>query len=500
MSFSFHSSQEFVKDINDSFSFTDLKPTLRVGVTEKCNLKCPYCHREGITEKYTNYLSPEEYSIIANTFHSLGLSKVKFTGGEPLLRKDLAKIVQAFMQAGFEDLSMITNGTLLNRKNLLELKEAGLNRITISFDSLKQKKATQISGCDCLEKVLENVSLSREFFEDVKVNCVILPGINFPSEILDFANFCRDNDVTLKLLSRLSDDTPYPLCSQALVEIKLYKHLKRKEICTEGVVPATKYFFSDGTKVEVNDFRSKEYRRIISNNKSCESCELKEQCVEGPYAIRVMPDGEIKPCLLKKDNTIKFRKVTKSRTKLICLTGLASSGKSNFTKTAENMFNIKNVYVGKILKDKAGETHAKPTYDNVMTVSKEIYKEKGPLGTILESFHATQGNITDEKVIILDSVRSVEEYNFLKQFFKTYLVGVICNRSERFKRAKKGYFKLTKDQLIKRDKLELGEENDEPSFNIGELLGHVDYYILGESQNFKQETAEIIKAIMNDRS
>lgn len=494
----FYETKEFSQQVEGLFSPCELKPTLRVCITEKCNLNCSYCHKEGMFSNYSEYLSNEELEFIAKVFRQQGFSKVKFTGGEPLLAKNLLDAVRVFKEIGFEDISILTNGTMLNEKTLRQLKEAGLDRLTISLDTLRNKVAKQLNNCDCIGKVMENISLARNFFEEVKINCVIIPGMNFPDEILEIANFCRDNKTTLKFLSRLSEESSHPLTAQAISILKLYKQVAKKQTNSDCFVPTTTYAFSDGTKVEVSDFRNDEYRKRIGQNQLCLDCSCQDQCVEGPYAVRVMPNGNIKPCIIREDNLITFRKINKSQAKLICLTGLASSGKSFFREISEKKFGIKNVYAGKILKEETVKRKKPLTYENVMAVSRQIHNEEGPLGVIAKSFEAIQKNLPNEKTIIVDSVRSVAEYEFLKQFFNTYLVGVICNKKERFKRAKKGDFKLTKKQLIERDNLEMGQLNEKPAFNVGHLLGHADYYISGESKKFEEEATEILKAILND--
>ncbi len=498
MSFYLHETKGVTQQINNVFSQYKIKPALRVCLTEKCNLNCIYCHKEGMLKDYTSSLSENEMRFLAETFRKQGFTKVKFTGGEPLLAKNLMQAIGIFKEKGFEDVSLLTNGTMLDEKNLQQMKNTGLDRLTVSFDTLRNKIANSVNGCDCIEKVLENVSLSRKFFKEVKANCVLIPGMNFPDEILEIANFCRDNKIILKILSRLSEDTPYPLSLQAISILKLYKQVAKKQINKESFVPEILYTFTDGTAVEINDFRNEEYRKRINENPLCENCEQKNQCVEGPYAVRIMPNGDIKPCLIREDNLIKFKRIKKSKTKLICLTGLASSGKSFFREIAEKKFGIKNIYIGKILKEETIKRKKPLTYENVMDVSRKIYEEDGPLGVMTRSFEAIQKTLPNEKFALVDSVRSVAEYEFLKQFFQTYLVGVICNKKERFKRAKKGDFKLTKKQLIKRDDLEMGKLKEKPNFNVGLLLGHADYYISGESEKFDEEASEIIKAIIND--
>lgn len=498
MSLFFSEPQKFVNELKQLFAFPELAPCLRVCVTEKCNYGCFYCHKEGMENTYLDYLTQEDYAFLAKTFYELGIKKVKFTGGEPLLRSDLYQIIKTFKQAGFEDVSLITNGSLLSEDILKKLKESGLDRITISLHTLRKKAAMQISKSENIEKTKENAILARKLFEKTKINCVILPNINFPDEIMDIANFCRDNDLTLKFLSVLSEEMLHPLTSQALSIIKLYKQLTKKEIQEDRFVPLTRYYFSDGTRIEVNDFRNDEYRKRVGKFLYCKECPEKLQCVEGPYAIRIMPNGDIKSCLIRNDNIIKFKKAEKRPIKLICLTGLASSGKSSFREIARERFDIKSVYAGQILKDAVIKEKMPLNYENVMEISKKISQEQGQLGVMLKSFEVIEKELPREKVIVIDSVRSTEEYAFLSQFFKTYLVGLICSKKERFKRAKKGEFKLTTKQLIERDRIEMGEAETMQKFNVGKLLGLADYYISGELSDFEEKAYGIIKEIIND--
>lgn len=497
MAFFLNDPQKFVKEIKFVEDFAKINATLRFCVTEKCNLHCTYCHREGMDQFYNNPLTKEDYEFIAKTFFDLGFKKVKFTGGEPLLKEDICKIVNVFKKSGFLDVSLVTNGVLLNELILKELKEAGLDRITISLDTLNKKAAKELSSCN-VDSVLDNVPLARKYFDNIKINCVVLPKVNFPEEMLDIANFCRDNNVTLKILSRLDEESPFPLSNQTINIIKLYKQLTKKELSAVSAVPSMKYTFSDGTIIEINDFRSEEYRKKMNTFAYCDNCTYKAHCIEGPYAIRILPNGDIKPCLIRSDNIVQFRKAQKSPVKVICLTGLASAGKSSFRELAEENFNIKGVYIGKILKESVKNKGLPVTYENVMELSKQIYLEEGPLGVVTKSFDYIEKQLSGQKVIVIDSIRSVEEYTFLSQLFKVYLVGVICSKEERFKRAKVGDFKLTTEQLIERDKVEMGETNSSPRFNVGELLGHADYYISRESKDFEEKTIKIIKAIIDD--
>jgi cyclic pyranopterin phosphate synthase len=497
MAFFFKEPQQFINELKPLSEFAKLNSTLRVCVTEKCNLNCKYCHKEGMAKVYSEALTNEDYEFIANTFFNMGFRKVKFTGGEPILKENINDLIKIFKKTGFTDVSLITNGTLLAEPILKKLKEAGLARITISLDTINKKLARELNNSD-IEPIMTNIAMARKYFDNVKINCVVLPRINFPDELKDIANFCRDQNVTLKILSKLDEESPYPLSNQAINIIKLYKQLSKKETIQDGAIPLTKYTFSDGTIIETNDFRNEEYQRKINNFTYCKGCQYKTNCTEGPYAIRVLPNGDVKPCLIREDNIIKYRRARKSEAKLICLTGLASSGKSSFRELAEEKFKLKSVYLGQILKEGVANSGKPVTYENVMELSKEIHQKEGSLGVLTRSFNLIEKQLEGEDLIVIDSVRSPEEYNLLSQFFHTYLVGVICSKSERFKRAKKGDFKLATKQLIDRDKIEMGETRTTPSFNVGELLGHADYYISGESKDFQERASQIIQAIIND--
>ena len=160
-----------------------MRNALRISVTQKCNLKCPYCHNEGQL-KSDNEMSLEKIKRIADAAKAAGIKKIKITGGEPLLRKDIVEIVKAFK--GFEDISMVTNGVYLD-KYAFKLKKAGLHRINIGCDSLKNKhlqnRKNMIKGLNACKKA---------GFSNLKLNMVVLKGVN-DSEIKDLIGFAKKN-------------------------------------------------------------------------------------------------------------------------------------------------------------------------------------------------------------------------------------------------------------------------------------------------------------------
>ena len=162
--------------------------SLRISVTDRCNLRCRYCMPE---ENYVwlprkELLTFEELARLARIARALGVEKVRITGGEPLLRKDLHRLVEMLEPLGFAELAMTTNGLLL-RQQARNLKEAGLDRVTVSLDSLKPDVFQQISRRDGLDEVLQAIRQCP--FPELKIDTVVLKGVNDQEvpALLDFA-------------------------------------------------------------------------------------------------------------------------------------------------------------------------------------------------------------------------------------------------------------------------------------------------------------------------
>ena len=163
---------------------------LRISVTDRCNLRCVYCMPvKGIRQMpHRDILSYEEIYTVVRAASALGINKVRLTGGEPLVRLGVSKLVE--MLSGIEaidDISMTTNGTLLGRY-AAELKQSGLKRVNISLDTLKPDRFKTITRSDAsLSDVLEGIEAARSVgLNPVKINVVVMAGIN-DDEVLDFA-------------------------------------------------------------------------------------------------------------------------------------------------------------------------------------------------------------------------------------------------------------------------------------------------------------------------
>ena len=151
--------------------------SLRVQVNTTCNFGCFFCHMEG-TGIQANEMSTDQILRIIETAHKLGINKVKFTGGEPTLRRDIVEIVRRTRSIITGDISMTTNGTRL-KQLAFDLRNAGLDRINVSMHSIDREGFRFITGVDAIEKVLEGIESARNAgFENIKVNFVALNGVN----------------------------------------------------------------------------------------------------------------------------------------------------------------------------------------------------------------------------------------------------------------------------------------------------------------------------------
>ncbi len=268
--------------------------SIRVSVTERCNLKCFYCHREGEWHEHVNEMKPEEIERILRIARRLGIRKVKFTGGEPLVRGDIVDIVSRASAIMDKDVSLTTNGTLL-KKYARELKDAGLMRVNISLDTLREEKYLRITGLPLLKNVIDGIYEAVELFNPVKLNFVLMKGLN-DDEVEDLIRFSSDTGTVLQIIEleapveREKDDffRKYHLNPKFIEE-----HLEQvAERVVYNELHHRKRFVFDfsGKKAEV------EIVRPMHNSEFCMNC----------TRIRLTSDGKLKPCLLRDDNLVEL--------------------------------------------------------------------------------------------------------------------------------------------------------------------------------------------------
>ncbi|HII91527.1 MAG TPA: GTP 3',8-cyclase MoaA [Methanosarcina sp.] len=263
---------------------------LRISITDRCNLSCMYCHNEGADccarGPVGNEMKPELICGIVREAAKFGVNKIKFSGGEPLFRKDFEEILSCLPP--LKEVSATTNGILLE-KRARTLKAAGLDRVNVSLDSLVPEKYERITGASSgsLEKVIRGINSAVEAgLTPVKLNMVLLKGIN-DDEIDSMMEFVRHYKgmVILQLIELMDID---PRLSKYMIDSKaLEKSLAERasEIKVRHLHHRRKYII-DGVEVE--------FVRPMDNSEFCAYCSR----------LRVTADGKFKPCLLVNDNLV----------------------------------------------------------------------------------------------------------------------------------------------------------------------------------------------------
>ncbi|KYZ77400.1 cyclic pyranopterin phosphate synthase MoaA [Anaerosporomusa subterranea] len=175
---------------------------LRVSVTDRCNFRCSYCMPNGHVSWFPKdeVLSYEEILQIIRVAVNAGISKVRLTGGEPLVRQGIIQFVADIKKiAGVRDLSMTTNGSLLS-EFAMPLKRAGLDRVNISLDTLRKDRFSQISGRNMFGEVIKGIESAKQVgFEPIKLNMVVMNGIN-TDELIDFARISIDKPFEVRFI------------------------------------------------------------------------------------------------------------------------------------------------------------------------------------------------------------------------------------------------------------------------------------------------------------
>lgn len=177
---------------------------LRLSVTDRCDLRCGYCLPKGFKgfEEPEHWLTFEEITRVVGAFTALGVGRVRITGGEPLVRRNLPELAAGLSALpGLDDLSISSNCTRM--ESLAEpLYRAGVRRLNVSLDSLRPEVFKQVTGGD-LDKVLRGIAAARAVgFAPIRVNTVVMRGVN-DAEIEDILGYCADNGFTLRLIETM---------------------------------------------------------------------------------------------------------------------------------------------------------------------------------------------------------------------------------------------------------------------------------------------------------
>jgi len=267
---------------------------LRLSVTDRCDLRCFYC----LPSDYRDFHEPEEWLTfdeivrIIRAYTSLGVRRVRITGGEPLVRKNLpALVTQLSGIPGIEDLSLSTNAVSMSR-HAAALKKAGISRINVSLDSLRADRFKDITKGH-LDKVIEGLMNARQAgFSPIKINMVIMKGIN-DDEVVDMIEFCIKHGFTLRLIETMPmGDTGRSASSHYLSLQKIQNRLAEHYELIPGVMPGggpARYVRVAGTDLHIG------FITPISQH-FCETCNR----------VRLAVDGTLYLCL-GQDHKFEFR-------------------------------------------------------------------------------------------------------------------------------------------------------------------------------------------------
>ena len=187
------------KILKDSFNRVARK--LRISLTDKCNMKCIYCMPNGNIKWIDSkeILSFKEIIRIVSIFTNLGVTKIRLTGGEPLLRPSIENLIRDLIKIqNIESISMTTNGFLLEEK-INQLKSAGLSSLNISLDTFREERFRTLNGISNLNKVLRSIQKASELGLKIKINTVIIRNWN-DDEIINFVKFAKDTGITVRFI------------------------------------------------------------------------------------------------------------------------------------------------------------------------------------------------------------------------------------------------------------------------------------------------------------
>jgi len=174
---------------------------LRLSVTDRCNLRCSYCmpEQEYVWLPREDILHFEEIEQLVDVFLDLGVDKIRLTGGEPLLRRDLPALISGLAaRPRIRDLAMTTNGVLL-AQYARALASAGLHRLTVSLDTLQRERFRGLTRADDLDRVLEGIAAAGPFFESLKLDTVVIRGVN-DDELTDLVEFARRHRAEVRFI------------------------------------------------------------------------------------------------------------------------------------------------------------------------------------------------------------------------------------------------------------------------------------------------------------
>jgi cyclic pyranopterin phosphate synthase len=253
---------------------------VRLSVTDRCNYRCFYCLPKGFKdfEEPAHWLTFAEIERVMSAFAELGVARIRLTGGEPLVRKDLPQLVKGLASLpGVDDLSLSTNASLLAR-DAHDLKDAGISRINVSLDTLDSDRFRDITGGGELDAVLDGLRTARDAgLSPIKINMVAMKGVN-DDEFDDMLEFCMENEFTLRFIETMPMGAPGQSVRDSYLELDgvletLHDKYELIPSCMPGGGPA-RYYQVAGSDTRIG------FITPISRH-FCETCNRVRMTVDG---------------------------------------------------------------------------------------------------------------------------------------------------------------------------------------------------------------------------
>ena len=258
---------------------------VRIGVTDRCNLRCFYCMpKEGIPyEPKADLLSYEEIIRLLDVLGNLGFRKVRFTGGEPFLRKNFITLLEKTHQlAHFKNIHITTNGTLMTQ-HITKLMELGINSLNLSLDTLDADRFKKITRRDDFKKVIQTFhTLIDEGFK-LKVNAVVMKGIN-TQDILPLVALAKQHPVSIRFIEEMPFNGGYKENSTIFKATDIFKTIKKKHV---SLSPKIGKHGDTSTNYSIDGFIGDVGIIPAFSRTFCDTCNR----------LRITPKGDIKTCL-----------------------------------------------------------------------------------------------------------------------------------------------------------------------------------------------------------
>lgn len=268
-------------------TFGRIHKNLRISVTDRCNIRCFYCMPETVEFlPHRQILSFEEIERIVRIVAATGVDRVRITGGEPLVRSELHKLVSMIRCIdGIVDIAMTTNAILLEGQ-AQRLKDAGLDRLNISLDTLDPQRFQQIARRKGLDKVLRGIERAKEVgFSDIRINAVALAGIT-ETEIVPLAEFAREKELTLRFIEFMPLDGDQSWQDSKVITGQSIRDVVSSEVCTL-VTPAESIRSQPSIDYHYTDRKGRIGFINSVSSPFCAACDR----------LRITADGRLRNCL-----------------------------------------------------------------------------------------------------------------------------------------------------------------------------------------------------------